>query len=371
MDKKNIYIFTSKFPHSWWWVEKVSREVWYWLYDSWKFNVNFVFPWNENKTENTDWINYITIKNALKIPLLNEIFLNLKLIRIFKKLWKNDIVINNNFSPFFYLLTHKKKFKLIHICHGTMYWSSLSVKNWWLIPLKRMLNIVYARWFDLFVRYVIKRADLVITLSRYLKSELIDFYHINEDKIKIVYNWCDKNDKDILSHDRNLPLKVAFLWSNYGWKWLNILEWVAKEMHNENVHFYVVWIDSYKPQSANIISLWRLKREDVYKNMEESDIIFLPSHYEWQPLVILEWMSFWCIPVCSIHCHMDMLESSEFWKYISKNNSVDDYVKIFRSILHSSNIMDLRKLSQQVVSNYTWENQVKQYVDLISKTVSL
>ena len=367
MIKKNLYIFTSKSPEFGGWVEKVSREIWYWFYKTWNYNVYFVFPWEKSNTKNKNWINYVTVKNTLKIPFFNEIILNTKLIKLFKKLKNDDIVINNWFSPIPHLLFNKKHFKLVHICHWTLYWSSCSVKNWGLSFFKKWLNIIYARSLDILVKPTLKKSDLVVTLSKYLKDELVKHYKINANKIAIIYNWCDSNDIKLEPHHKDSPLKVAFIWSEYGWKWLNILEWVAKEMINENIDFNVIWTNSYKSESKNIKSLWRLKREEVYKNMAESDIIFLPSHYEWQPLVLLEWMSFWCIPVCSKACHMDMLEPTEFNKFISDKNSVDDYVKIFKSLLWENNIDVLRKQSKCIVSRLTWNNQIKQYIDLIDK----
>ena len=363
--KKNLYIFTTKDPKFWWWVEKVSREIWRWFYKTWNFNVNFVFPWDKSKTENNNWINYITVKNTLKIPFFNEIILNTKLTKLFKKLKNNDIVINNWFSPIPYLLFNKKHFKLVHICHWTLYWSSCSVKNWGLSFFKKWLNIIYARSLDILVKPILKRADLVVTLSKYLKDELINHYKIDTDKIAIIYNWCDSVDDKLKPSHNGSTLKVAFIWSEYGGKWLNILEWIAKDMASENINFKVIWTKSYTPMSKNIKSLWRLKRDDVYKNMSESDVIFLPSHYEWQPLVLLEWMSFWCIPVCSKACHMDMLEPTEFNKFISNENSIDDYISIFKSLLKSGNIGNLRSQSKDIVSKLTRDNQIKQYINLI------
>ncbi len=365
--KRKLYIFTSKNPDLPWWVEKVSREIWYWFNKTWNYDVSFVFPWEESKTENKNWINYISIKNSINVPFFSDIFLNIKLISLFQKLKCDDIVVNNFASPLLYLLLNRKQFKLVQIAHCCMYCSSLSVKKRWLVFFKKWLNIIYNRWCDLMIRPVIKRADLIITLSKYLKEELVRYYHINPNKIEIIYNWCDTNSSKLESHNEKSPLKVSFIWSNYGWKWFNILEWVAKKMDWENIEFNVIWADSYIPKSKNIKSLWRIKREDVYRSMSKSDVIFLPSHYEGQPLVILEWMSFGCIPVCSKTCHMDMLEMTEFKKFISEKNSVDDYVEIFRKLLVSDHINDLRKQSKKTVSEYTWDNQIKEYINLFDR----
>ena len=247
-----------------------------------------------------------------------------------------------------------------------MYWSSLSIKNRWLSFFKKWLNILYARCYDLMVRAVIKKADLIIALSKYLKEELINYYKVDENKIAIVYNWCDMNDWKLKSHDDNY-LSVVFTWADYCRKWLTVLEWVAEKLKDEKIKFKIIWVDSYKPSLKNITSLWRLKREDVYENMENSDVIFLPSFYEWQPLVLLEAMSFGCMPVYSKNCHMDMLETTIFKDFVSENNLVDDYVSIFRKIIEMKNIDEYRKFAKEFVSKYTWDNQVKYYIDLINK----
>lgn len=363
---KNLYIFTSKSPEFWGGVEKVSKELWYWFIKTWKYNVSFVFPWEETKTENKDWINFVTIKNELTIPFFWEIFLNLKLVNFFKNLSKEDIVINNGFSPYFYLLFFKKQFKLVHICHWTLHWSAESVKNRWLNVFKRLLNTFYANILDTFVKFIIRKSDIIVTLSKFLKQELIQYYKADKDKVKIIFNWCDLNNE--LSLHKNSKIKVLFIWNNPMRKWLNILEWVAKWLINENISFDVIWTNNYESTISNIKSLWRLDRKNLYNKMKESDFVFLPSWYEWQPLVLLEAMSFWCIPVYSKFCHMDMLEGTQLEKFCSDENLINDYIKIFQNMLSNKDrIEELRRLSKNIVSEYAWNSQISYYIDLIDK----
>jgi hypothetical protein len=56
---------------------------------------------------------------------------------------------------------------------------------------------------------------------------------------------------------------------------------------------------------------------------------------------------------------MDMLEGTEFERYISYDNNIPDYLDIYKHLLSLNNdkLLDLRNKSKNLVGKYTWDNQ--------------
>ena len=101
--------------------------------------------------------------------------------------------------------------------------------------------------------------------------------------------------------------------------------------------------------------------------MSDSDVIYLPSYSEWQPLVVLEAMWQWCIPIVSWACHLDMLEWTEFERFISYNNKVEDYLNMFYGLLRldTTELFNLRIESKNLIELYNRDNQWEKYLKLV------
>lgn len=356
---KNVYILTTFDPRWSGWVEKVMNELWNALNNTWRYNVIYVFSWKNSSKSTENWITYNSIKTP-QVPGLPFFSLILKLFKILKNCWKNDIVVDNSWYSYLYLLLHKKIFKLVYVVHWTMRWSTDSIKYRWQGYINKVISFLYSKLCDCIYWYTVKKSDLVITLSKYLVQEIVNYYQIETFKIRVIYNWCDFNN-ELYSH-KNSKLKVLFIWNDSVRKWLTILDEVATKMLNEDIEFYLIWCRAEKSDVKNIIPMGSMKRDDLYKFMSNADVIFLPSRYEWQPLVLFEAMSFWCIPVFSKFCHMDMLEDTDFKKFINDTNSSEKYVEIFNELINMKDLNDLRKLAQDSVKNYTWDKQMIEYV---------
>lgn len=363
---KNIVILTVYSPLEWSGIEKVMNEVWVTIGNSWKYRVTCLFSWNWETKEN-NWIIYKSIKMP-KFKWISYILYFLKLPKYIIN-EKPDLIIDNMGGSFFYLLFNKKrKTKVLSVCHWTPRdFKYLTKRFHYNGVFNRILNKLRWLFWLMTHTYAIKKSDYIITLSKELKFRLIDNW-VPEEKIHIIYNWYDPKDIKIKEHDW---IKILFISNDHARKWIDILEDVANHyIDNDSIKFYVIW-RPYNSLHKNIISKWKMKRNELYNFMAKSDVIFLPSYCEWQPLVILEAMWFGCIPVISKECHMDMLESTIFEKNISKSNTVSDYISIIDNIIWQKNIDNMRKKSKEIIGRHTRNNQANQYFEVIKKELSM
>ena len=357
--KKRVCILTALSPKRWAGTEKVALEIWKSL--SQEFEVVHLF-WS--KSEEIDEENDITYY-WLSVPRIPWISYYLLLIKFSKYLRKEnfDVVIDNWWFSFINLLFHKKKFKLISIIHSWLY-DEYKLSYKFMNYIDKVKDLFYHKLVRGPRAYIVKRADKVVVLSKSWLQGIQDKYHISKDKIKIIYNWYDKSNIALKKHNKGI--KVCFVSNSHGGKWIDILESVAEKLGKKNIKFYIIWAD-YNSKTNNIVWVGRLSRNDLYQFMSDSDVIYLPSYSEWQPLVVLEAMWQWCIPIVSWACHLDMLEWTEFERFISYNNKVEDYLNMFYGLLRldTTELFNLRIESKNLIELYNRDNQWEKYLKLV------
>lgn len=359
---RKIAIISLYNPDKWSWAEKVTKEIGEKLAE--EHEVSFIFTGNHTETVKKWKITYISIKTP-NFLWFNFFFFIFKL-KKFLKQYEIDILIDNMWASAWYLLFHKKKFTLISIIH----WATKSLIKY--ATYIKFNNIIEKTKYYCFLRlnniaskYVLKKSDLVITLSKYLLHELIEYYGLNKEKIRVIYNWYDPILLSSPTDKKHEWLKVLFISNDHARKGIKILEETAQQLSKKNIVFYIIG-NEYNSTQINIKALWKLERKTLYELMWTADVIFLPSYYEWQPLVILEAMSFGCIPVISQKCHMDMLEDTIFNKFINQNNDSKTYIAMFNSLVHEESLTMLHNQAQEVIKKYDRNTQAQKYLDIIN-----
>lgn len=352
---ETIWIITWWDPrkHAWW-VEKVIHEIVKPLQK--KYNLSYIFIDKENFHEKTGDIEYCGIKSFWISP-FNILLFAWKL-----KRFKFDLIIDNTWVANVYNNLDKKT-KIIYICHWIAWWAirDLNVGS-------RMLKIkyfIYYFFIHLLWKITYRKADLIIVAPRWWKELLHRYYGVQKSKIKVIYNGIDFVSKSIKPFDG--ILKIIFISNNHPRRGIHRLEIVAKALKKEKVIFKIIWSQYSNPHTIkNIHYLWTLVGEEKYKELIDSDVVFMPSCYEGQNLSVLEWMSVGCIPLVSTNTNTNMIEWTELEQFISPNNDINFYIEKITYLLQNHQKIDaLKKMSQNKVKDYTRDNQSKKYLEEI------
>lgn len=200
-----------------------------------------------------------------------------------------------------------------------------------------------------------KYLDSAIVLSKYAKSNLINWYKIKEEKkIKIVYNFMPDLEKiDITSKKQRQILKIVYPGGHSISKSADIVCVVLKKLLATNLNFEFYWLgditlpgarwaftktkkvsDCVNYNDKRIKVFGPVMREEAKKIMAEANIFLLPSRGEGCPITLLEAMRGGCIPIISNakHGSLDLITNNKNG-FIVKQNSYKEIVKLIINII--------------------------------------
>lgn len=122
---------------------------------------------------------------------ISSIFPENKLNKTFKGLWrtinmeksiiKNEIELYHGLSNEIPRIKHKKIPYVVTI-------HDLIFKRF-----PRNYRTIDRKIYDIKYKYAVKHSDLIVAISEQTKKDIVEFYKINPDKIKVVYQSCHKN----------------------------------------------------------------------------------------------------------------------------------------------------------------------------------
>ncbi|MBA2498679.1 MAG: glycosyltransferase family 4 protein [Chitinophagaceae bacterium] len=159
-------------------------------------------------TKPSGLFNFEDVQNA------HEILPENTLHRVFPSAWRSKWV------------TDDLKQLNIHLYHGLSHEIPVGIREKKIPSVVTMHDLIHERYpgqykkIDVNIyrkkfRYACKHADLVIAISQQTKKDLIEYYHVQEDKIRVCYQSCnpafsrqvDAGEKEIIKKKYNLPDK--------------------------------------------------------------------------------------------------------------------------------------------------------------------
>lgn len=154
-------------------------------------------------------------------------------------------------------------------------------------------------------RWVVKKADRIITPSEYLKKIVSKGWRVPEERIKVIYNCMDDVDKVDFSLDNQDKKYLLSIGRLVPWKGFNVLIEAVKELPEE-IKLIIIGDgpEKYKLEEnvkklglgKRVQLIGRVGHEEIGKYFRQAKVFILNTAYEGLPHVILEAMA-WGAPV--------------------------------------------------------------------------
>ena len=282
-------------------------------------------------------INFL-IKTFYKTKFLK--FINFFLIAY--KIRKSDFVIIWN-SPMHFVWVISKilffsKAKFIWWNHHYPWYYSNNIN--FFIELKRLLE-----------KFVVKKIDLVLSNSKYLKTVIEDIYKIQS---KILYPiLCEEFVKiEKIDVKKQGNQKIIFTYSRWvTWKNLQLIfktyNHLKKIVPNLILIIWGEWNELKKEKQNNnekgIKILWDLDMRQIISNLQKSHVFLFPSLIDSFWITILESMSIWNPVVCFLKPGQEELVKNWFNWYLVESEK--EFIKRTYKILTNDTLREKLSIS--------------------------
>lgn len=239
---------------------------------------------------------------------------------------------------------------------------SFKVKIW---------NLLYTKTFN----YNNTNADYVYSYGGKITDIITKNLKISTDKIisiptGIESSWL--NEEPLLPKKKVKFIFVGRYDIRKGIKELNEALNNIKELPDFEFYFIGPIPDQFKLTADNIHYLGQFNNaEEIKKQLQNCDVLVLPSHSEGMPNVIMEAMASGCAIIATdvgaIHL---MVDESNGWLIPALNpEAIANAIKL-AILLDSEHLLKLKKSSvQKVKNNFLWEHVIQQEITEIQQVI--
>jgi len=248
-------------------------------------NNYFLFSYDKLDLGGVKYTNITTIKSSLPQKLYAPFWINFILPGYLKKN-KIDLFFSvNQLVP----LIKPRNIKYILVLHDVIYKVN-----------KRFHPFIYRKYLQFFIFFSVKKSDLIITVSEYSKRDILKFYKVNENKVKVVYQAAEKlfSPMDISEEEKvkikkilNLPEHIIlYLGMIENRKNINGILKIADLIFQKNtkIKFLLIGKIGYGGKKIiseinkreNVVHLLNVDDDLLRKLYNISSVFLFPSFYE-------------------------------------------------------------------------------------------
>lgn len=234
--------------------------------------------------------------------------------------------------------------------------------------------------YRLMIPFVVRSSKHLFTVSEFSKKEISEFYHVNEDKITVIYNAVSETfnkifDDELASKQYFLAVSSVkenknFLYILDGFmklsekdKDVNLL--VVGDLHSKS--FQTLDVSKYEINSQ-IKFLGRVSDEELVRYYSNAIAFIFPSFYEGFGIPPLEAQACGCPAICAkASCLPEIFGESVL--YCDPQN-VSSLVLAMKNLIIDHGLRNhLVELGQNNVQRYSWEESAKLMYDSIEKNI--
>ncbi len=245
-------------------------------------------------------------------------------------------------------------------------------------PIKYALkNMAYKK----VISSAVKKAKKVITVSEYTKKRLIEHFDLDNEKIVVTYESCEKinlekevENKDFLKLHKIKKPYLLYVGNAYPHKNLERLLKVFKKLRNNNFDYQLVLVgkkdyfyqrlqdlakDLGLLDSGEVIFFGFAKDSELAGLYQNASLYVFPSFIEGFGLPPLEAMSYGLPVVTSkTSCLPEILGDAA--RYFDPKND-EDIANVILRVLNDNILRDeMKRLGLEQVKKYSWERCAKE-----------
>ena len=242
----------------------------------------------------------------------------------------------------------------------------------------------WSKIFFYYYRFALKRAlqnaDLIIAISKNTKKDIIRYYKVDDDKIKVIYLGVNDIYLNSTKRKRLINEKYFFSITTHPKRKniLSIIKIFSQTNHLSEYKFVIAGLIQGKQlaelkenlKSLNLeerVILFGYGTEDQLASLyQHADFFIYPSFYEGFGLPVLEAMACGCPVITSSNSSMSEIVSDKRWLFDPK--SLED---ISRKIVEITSLSDnerrlLINKNMQFSRKFTWKETAMQHLALIN-----
>lgn len=233
---------------------------------------------------------------------------------------------------------------------------------------------LFLYFYKFMIPRLLKSSRHIVTVSQFSKKEICKYYHVDKDKVSVVYNAVSESFMPLPQTERSSYF-LAVSSMNYRKNFIYILEAFCKYQEQggkecldiigdlKNASFKEIDLSKYT-SNPNIQFLGRVSDEDLIRYYSNAVAFVYPSFYEGFGIPPLEAQTCGCPAICAkASCLPEVFGDSVL--YCDPYDS-DSLVSSFKKIVSDK---DLRKTLQERgkmnTSKYSWEKSAEKLRDII------
>lgn len=288
---------------------------------------------------------------------IHELFVN----NIFKYINPDIIHIHSPLSPLI-----NTKLPIISTFHTPM---KTDISNFESTGIFYYESKAQVKFSTLMENKLLKRSDLITTVSKSVCKELINEYNVDPGRIRIVYNGVEETlfcpVKNKIQAEKYILYVGRLTYRKGLFDLIDSVKYLSKEI--PDIRFIIVGgghlSDKIKVKISNLglkdnfLIKGHIPKEELIKLYQNATIYVVPSHYEGLPTVLLEAMS--CgLPVVAtaINANLDVIKSGENGILVNPK-SPREMAKAISILLGDDNLRKRlgRNARKTIEEKYTWE----------------
>lgn len=189
-----------------------------------------------------------TIKRILYILWINFVF-------PISTMFKNaDIIIFTNTLTPFYKIPNKKYYPVLH--------------DLWAYKSPETVTFIQSLYTRIVIASIKNTYEKIITVSKTIKQEIVDFFNCSEEDVNVVYNYFSFGEKPVLDYSKEEQLKIL---SKYNIESKKYILSVATLNKRKNIPML---IDAYSQLDSDIKLVLVGKASSESFNCNNQNIIF-------------------------------------------------------------------------------------------------